>query len=254
MADGHAVRLDDEAGHDLTAALGQHVVEQDGIEPPEQQIAVRVHVVVVRNGGQAVVAFGAQQDLVGDRPAEGADATAGEIGKSAIPTCVGVAHGKHFAEFVVGNRRRERGSAAGRVFDAAQADVGVAARDRLIDGGEGDEDEPRLTVEADARSGRRSRRRSRRVVTGRRGWPRRTAPRLRDRQPIAVPGSPARAQRTAQGTVPAPPPISIPRALATKNSVRGGGLQPELRRQRQPGWVRYDASASARFLLVSMRP
>ena len=65
-----------------------------------------------------------------------------------IPSCVGIAHGEHFAECVVGNRRRERGSACGRVFDAAQADIGVAARDRLIDGGEGDEDESGLTVEA----------------------------------------------------------------------------------------------------------
>ena len=71
-----------------------------------------------------------EQDLVRDRPAERADAAAAQIGERAEPRRIGVADAQDLAELVVGNRRRQRGAARGRVFDAAQADVGVAAGDR----------------------------------------------------------------------------------------------------------------------------
>ena len=96
---------------------------------------------------------------------------------------------QHFAELVIRNGDRQRRAARRRVLDAAQADVGVAARDRLIDRGERDVDElaasrpsPRamqlgdLDVEADE------------LRRDRRDRPRRTARRLQGRRPIG--GSP----------------------------------------------------------------
>ena len=51
--------LNREAGDRLRAALGQHVVEQHGVDATEHQILVRMHVVFVRDRGEAVVALGA---------------------------------------------------------------------------------------------------------------------------------------------------------------------------------------------------
>ena len=70
VADRDGLRLDREPGHRPMPALGEHVVEQHGVDASEHQIAVRMHVVFVRHGVQAVLALGAQQDLVGDRAAE----------------------------------------------------------------------------------------------------------------------------------------------------------------------------------------
>ena len=67
--------------HRPLAALGEHVVEQHGIDAAEHQIGVRMHVVVVRHGREAVLPLGAQQDLVGDRAAERADRLAAQVGE-----------------------------------------------------------------------------------------------------------------------------------------------------------------------------
>ncbi len=108
VAGRHAVRLDDEAGKDLSPAFRQDVVEQDGVEAAEHQVAVRMHVVVVRDGRQAMLAFGAQQDLVRDRAAQGTDPAASQVTERVIAGRIGIAHGEHFAERVIGNRRSER--------------------------------------------------------------------------------------------------------------------------------------------------
>ena len=107
-----------------------------------------MHVVVVRHRREAVLALGAQQDLVGDRAAERADALAAQIGERAEPRRVGVADAEHFAELVVRKRDRHRRAARRRVFDAAQADVGVAAGDALIDRAKRDVDELRRPAES----------------------------------------------------------------------------------------------------------
>ena len=78
---GDCLRLHGDAGHRLSPPLGQDVVEQHRVEPADQQVAVRMHVVVVRHRLEAVLALGAQQDFVRDRAAERADAAAREIGQ-----------------------------------------------------------------------------------------------------------------------------------------------------------------------------
>ena len=75
MADRDRLRLDREAGHRAVAPLGEHVVEQHRVHAADHQVAVRMHVVVVRHDVQAVLALGAQQDLVRDGAAERADAS-----------------------------------------------------------------------------------------------------------------------------------------------------------------------------------
>ena len=61
---------------------------------------------------------------------------------------VGVADAQHLAELVVRHRDRHRGAARRRVLDAAQPDLGVAARDGLIDRVERHEHELRRPAEA----------------------------------------------------------------------------------------------------------
>ena len=61
---------------------------------------------------------------------------------------VAVADAQHFAEFVVGQRDRHRRPPGRRVLDPAQADVGVVARDALVDRIEADVDELGPPVEA----------------------------------------------------------------------------------------------------------
>ena len=89
-----AVGLDGEPVDRLLAALGEHVVEQDAIDPAEHQIRVRVHVVVVGHRRDAVLALGPQQDLVGDGPAERGHPAAGEILEGAEGVAVGVANAR----------------------------------------------------------------------------------------------------------------------------------------------------------------
>jgi len=61
--------------------LREHVVQQDRVHPADHQIAVRVDVVFVRHGVQAMLALRAQQDLVGDRPFERGHPLAAQVGK-----------------------------------------------------------------------------------------------------------------------------------------------------------------------------
>ncbi len=141
MADGNALWLHGEAGHGLRAAERQDVVEQHGVDAAVHQVFVRMHVIVVRDRSDAVFGLGLQQDLVGDGAAKGGDTAAGQRGEAGEARCVGIAHGQHLAEFVVGHRHRHRGATRRRVLDAAEPNFGVAASDRLVDRGKGDEDE-----------------------------------------------------------------------------------------------------------------
>ena len=83
MADGDRFRLDGEPGRRTASPFRQDVVEQHGIDAAEQQIAVRMDIVVVRHRLDAVLALGAEQDLVGDGAAERADVAAAQIGERA---------------------------------------------------------------------------------------------------------------------------------------------------------------------------
>ena len=77
-----------------------------------------------------------------------------QILERAQPPGVLGSHRQHLAELVIGNGDGERRSPRRRVLDAAQPDIRVAARDRLIDRREGDHDESRRTAHA-ARDERR---------------------------------------------------------------------------------------------------
>ena len=185
--------------------LGDHVVEQDRVEPAEHEVGIRMHVIVVGDGLEAVLARGREQDVVRDGAGERADAPAGEIGQRAKAPGVRGADAQHFAKRVVRDRGRHRGPPRRRVLDAAQADVGVAAGDGLIDGSEPDEDEPRRAPEAarDAlgdlhvEAGKRRR--------DDRGRLRQTARRLRGRRPSAVHAE-HRPRREMPRAAPAPRP------------------------------------------------
>ena len=134
MADRDGLGQNREPFHRSMPPLGEDVVEQDGVDASDQQVAVRVHVIVVRHRAEAVLALRAQQDFVRDRSAERADGLAPQIREGSNSSGVGVAHAEHFSELVIRDRHRERGASGGRVFDAAHADVRVAAGDALIDG------------------------------------------------------------------------------------------------------------------------
>ena len=84
--------------------------------------------------------------------AERRHAAAAQIGERAITRGIGCADGEDLPELVVRNRDRQPRAARGAVFDAAQTDVEVAARDRRIEGGEADLDEARRPVQAAASS------------------------------------------------------------------------------------------------------
>ena len=147
MTDGDRFGLNREPGHAAMTALGEHLIEEHRVDAPDHEVRVRMHVVVVRDGAEAVLALGAEQDVVRDRVAERADGPAAEIGEGAQRRRVGVADAEHLAEFVVRHRDREHRPPRRRVFEAAQADVGVAADDRLHDRREGDRDEFRRPSE-----------------------------------------------------------------------------------------------------------
>ena len=79
MSDGDGLRLDGDAGHLAAPALGDHVVEQHRVHAPEQQIAVRMHVIVVRHGLDVVAPAGAEQDLVCEGSSQRGHASPGQV-------------------------------------------------------------------------------------------------------------------------------------------------------------------------------
>ena len=148
VAHGDALGLNRKSRERAPATLGEDVVEQHGVQTADHEIAVRMHIVIVGDRLNAKVAFGAKQDFVGDRAAEGADPPAAKVGEGAETRRVGIAHAQHFAELVVGNGGRHGVAPRRRVFDPAQADLGVAALDGLIDGGKRNVDESGFAPEA----------------------------------------------------------------------------------------------------------
>ena len=119
-------------------------------------------------------------------PPSVADRFPAEIGERPEAPRIGVADAQHLPELVVRQRDRHRRAPHRRVFDPAQADIGVAPRDALIDQIEPHVDELGRAVRLPRPGARQSPRRSQRygrVVPDR---PRRTARRLRDRRPNAA--------------------------------------------------------------------
>ena len=133
MAGANRAWLDGEAGHSPKGAIGQHVVQQDAVDTPEQQVAVRMHVVVVGHRPDAVGLLRVEQRLVCNRAREGRDGAPLQVGQATEPRAIRRSNGEHFLKRIVGNRHFHRATAPGRVFDATEADVEVTARDRLIE-------------------------------------------------------------------------------------------------------------------------
>lgn len=63
------------------------------------------------------------------------------------PCGIGGPDAQHFVKLVVRNRRRERPASRGSIFDAAEADICVAAVNRLVDRREGHVHEPRWSAQ-----------------------------------------------------------------------------------------------------------
>ncbi len=148
VADGDGVRLNRETWQRPQPSFREDVIQQNGINSPEHQIAVGVHVVVVRNRLDTVVPLGPQKNLVRDRSAERADLASPQIRERAEARHVGCPYAQDFAELVVGNRQRQRRPARQRVLHAAQADVRIAPGDGLVDRREHDLNELRRAPEA----------------------------------------------------------------------------------------------------------
>ena len=147
MADRDRLRHDREAGHGTLASLREHVVEEDRVQAPDNEIGERMHVVLVRDGVEPDVPLGLHEDFVRDRPAQRPDGLAAKVGKRADAVGVGAPDAQDLAKFVVGHSDRQARAPRRRVFDTAEADLGVAPIDRLVDGRELDVDELRRTAE-----------------------------------------------------------------------------------------------------------
>ena len=147
VADRDSPWLNLKARDEMPAAFGEDVVQHHRVNASEHQVAERVHIILVGDRLQPVVALGTQQDLVRDRAAERADLTASEVLERAKPRSVGVSHAQDFAELVVRNRRCERRAPRRGVFDAAQPDLRVVAGDRLVDRSKRNRHEPRRSPE-----------------------------------------------------------------------------------------------------------
>ena len=107
-----------------------------------------MHVIFVGDGDDAVVALGREQNFVRDRAAERANAPAAQVGERTKLSGVCGSDTQHLAKLIIRKGDRVAGPARGRVFDAAQPDVGVAAGNRLIDRRERDLDEAGLAAES----------------------------------------------------------------------------------------------------------
>ncbi len=148
MADGDGLRLNGEARDEAVAALGEDVVQQHRVHAPDDQVAVRMDVILVRHGLDAVFASRPQKDVVRDGIPQRRHPVAPQIGQRPEAGGVGVADAQDFTKFVVRNRGRRGRAARRRVFDAAQPDIGVATADRLVQRHEGDHHEPRRPPES----------------------------------------------------------------------------------------------------------
>ena len=124
------------------------LVEQHGVQTAEHEIAVWMHIVIVRDRLKTKLALGAEEDFKSDRATEGSDPPAPKVGEGAETRRVRVAHAQHFAKLVIGNGGGHCGAPRRRVFNPAQADLGVAALDGLIDGSKGNVDEGGFAPEA----------------------------------------------------------------------------------------------------------
>lgn len=81
MARRNAFRLNSESGIGLPASLGENVIEQHAIHTSDEEIRIGMHIVIIGNGFDIEIAFGAEKNLVGDRPSKRAHASSAQIGQ-----------------------------------------------------------------------------------------------------------------------------------------------------------------------------
>ena len=79
MAGGLGLRMGVESGVPPHRAVGEHVVQHDGIDAAKPEVRIGMHVIVVRHGRDAVGTFGLEQEFVCDRAAERGDTPPSQI-------------------------------------------------------------------------------------------------------------------------------------------------------------------------------
>ena len=147
-AAGQRDGLNHEATDSTQRALGQHVVEQHGIDASTHKIGVRMHIVVVGHGQHAVRAFRVEQHVPRHRGAEGSHPATAQVGQAVDAPAVGCAHREHLAELVIRQRHREARMQCRSIFEARHAHREVAAGYGLFDRCPRDLYELRFTTES----------------------------------------------------------------------------------------------------------
>ena len=142
-----AARLDDESPDLLLEAFREDVVQEHRVDAAHHEIGIGMGVVLVRHRHHRVLACGAEQDFVGDRAGQRRDAAAAQVGERPVALRIGRANAQDFPESVVRNRRGQRRAVGRRVLDAVQAEVRIAAGDRLGEVRERDVDEARRAAQ-----------------------------------------------------------------------------------------------------------
>src|SRR5688572_22156437 len=107
-----------------------------------------MNIVVVRYSDDAVVPLGCEENLVSDRSAQRADPPPAQIWKRTKLPGIGRPYAQDLPKLVIRKSDRVGRAAGGRIFNPAESDVRIAARNGLIDRGERNLDEPRLPSEA----------------------------------------------------------------------------------------------------------
>ena len=127
IADAQVGVLVDQPGVPAYAAIREHVVQHDRVDAAKRKVAVRMHVVFVGDGDDAVLGLGGGENVVGQRGAERRHTAAAEIGQRSESLAIRRPDRQDLAELVVWNGDGQPGATGGAVFDAAQPDIEVAS-------------------------------------------------------------------------------------------------------------------------------
>jgi hypothetical protein len=128
-------------------ASGDDVVEDHRVHASQHEVLVGVDVILVAHSGDAVSRLGALEQLERLCRGQRRHRAAPQVRERAEAVLVGGADGEDHAELVVRDRRGHSGPPRRDLLEAAEADLEVAAPQRLVDRRERDEGEPGLPVE-----------------------------------------------------------------------------------------------------------
>ncbi len=146
-ADGDGIVVRVQTRRAPHGSLRKHMVEQHGIDTSDRQVRIGMHVIVVRDRHDSGGSLRLEEQVVGDRAAQGPNTASAKIGERPDAIAIAGADSQDFAELVVGHRDRHCGSPTGRVFDSAQTDVEVSTSCRLIQRREHHLDKPWRSTE-----------------------------------------------------------------------------------------------------------